>query len=115
MTVPRDKAQTNLDKVAKGYRVSDDDGGAGGEAADAPIQVDETTPDIEELKRKYLSDAAGDAPRPRRRVEHVVDDSEDESDLVRIEPEGGSDKHDPSTDERTAVFSKDGRVIGMQG
>ena len=136
MTVSRKKAQASLEKVTKGYRVVDDPDEDAGDAADQPLDVDDTTPAVEDLRRKYLSDdyyddAGSDSPAPRRRnrassaattfdLEHdnastTADDDEDESGLVKIKPEAEGDPHDGSTRERTAVVSKKGKVIGLQG
>lgn len=127
MTVSREKAQASLDRVAKGYTVADDNDETG-DAADMPLVVDETTPDVAELQRKYLSDdddsyesdTAGatydvEAAEETDGADSSADDGIDESGLVTIKPEGGADPQDASTRDRTAVMSKDGRVIGLQG
>ena len=121
MTVSREKAQSSLNEVAKGYTVADDDDNDSADATDAVLVVDETTPDVAELKRKYLSDDGGDAfvvAPAGATYDLAVDavaDEDDGSGLVTIKSEAPDDPRDASTRDRTAVVSKQGRVIGLQG
>jgi hypothetical protein len=112
--MPDDELEQIIEHDAPGYTLArprgPDDEAAGRERG-VSAEPEETSPDIDALRRKYLGD---DADAAEADVGALDDESDDE--IVAVRPANPSDPFDQPARPKTVVVSgKDKRIVGQQG
>ena len=109
--MPDDELEQIIEQDAPGYTLARPHGRDDEAARERAVSAapEETSPDIDALRRKYLGDDAdleADIGAP--------DDSDDE--IVAVRPANPSDPFDQPARPKTVVVSgKDKRIVGQQG
>ena len=84
--------------------------------ADATAQVDAASSSLDALKRKYLGQHAGLDEAVYGAADGNDDNSNDDIEIVAVEPVNpASDEETPSRPKTVVVSKKAGKIIGEQG
>jgi hypothetical protein len=91
-----------------------DEPAGGGDAAASERAVDDVSPDLAELKQKYLGDSGGGADAAADAQGPPAENTDDE--IVIVEPKGRTDPLDHGSRPKAVVVSgAERKVIGYQG
>lgn len=115
--MPKEELEKIIEQDAPGYTLATPSEGLDERAASP--EPEETSPDIDELRRKYLGEpeveASGNpAPEDAPAVDDDGDEMEDQ--IVAVRPAEPIDPFDHAARPKTVVVSgKDKRIVGQQG